>query len=215
MKPRMDAPAGIDPYLAPLICLEAPDGAPLGSVLVNERGELDVDATRPALYYAGGSVLVEGGERSQLSFVWFRDTRPPVAQGVRLTLDAEGFPLIVEVLTDRSGRRVMYLASELEDAALAASGARLAGDELEVALAGHFKDAPAPSGPYVYLARDSTDVVAVHCRCAALLANEIRETIEYQLLPLAALDGAWPRDGELDFEALGAAVQSLRLPSSF
>jgi hypothetical protein len=225
LKPRMDGPAEIDPYLAPLLWFEAPHGAPLGSARVNGQGELEIDVSRPTMYYARRWVRFDGRERLQLSFVWFRDTRPPVAQGVRLTFDGDGFPLITEVLTDSSGRRVVYVASELEDAAARDFGAPLAGrnhaieaaagGELEIALAGYFTAAPAPSGPYVYQARDSTDIATIHCRCSATQTDETREMIEYELVPFAALEGVWPPKGEPAFAAPDAPARTLRLPSSF
>jgi len=225
LKPRMDGPAELDPYLAPLIYLEAPHAAPLGSALVDGEGRLTVDASRPAVYWADRTVRLAERERRQLTFVWFRDVRSPRAQGVRLTFDGDGFPVITEVLADESGRRILYVTHGLEARAAEAFGDPLpgrsfavegaAGEEHGVVLAGSVGSAPQPLGPYVYQARDANDVVTTHCRCSPTQASEIREMIEYELVPLAALDGVWPAEGAPGFAPPDFPARNLRLPPGF
>lgn len=222
LKPRMDGPAELDPYLAPLIYLEAPHAAPLGSAFVDGEGRLNVDASRPAVYWADRIVRLAERERRQLTFVWFRDVHPPRAQGVRLTFDGDGFPVITEVLADDSGRRILYVTHGLEARAAEAFGDPLPGRSFAIegaedggVLAGSVGSAPRPLGPYVYQARDANDVTTIHCRCSPTQAGEIREMIEYELVPLEALDGVWPAEGDPGFAPPDSPARVLRLPPGF
>ena len=225
LKPLMDGSAKLDPYLAPLIYLESPHDAPLGVPRVDADGELTVDGSRPTVYYADRLVELEGRERRQITYVWFRETRAPRAQGVRLTFDHDGFPVITEVLDDESGHRILYVTRGLEDEAETSFGRPLPGrtfaienapdGEADVVLAGSISGAPAPMGPYVYQARDAYDITTVHCRCSPTQADDIREMIEYELLPLGMLAGVWPAEGQPDFAPPGFPARRLRLPPSF
>jgi len=233
LKPRMDGAADLDPYLAPLVYLEVPASdrasAPsLPGVPRLSSAVLELSTELPSVYFEDGVVTLGNAEHRQLSFVWFRapvGAERPRAQGLRITFDSSGFPAINEVLTDSSGLALVYVSDSLESAARAAFGEPPPGCEFAAergatvdgtaVVVRTLADAPAPMGPYLYQPTDSNDVTALHCRCDPTQADEIREVVEYELLPLALLDGLWPATGEPGFGAPDAVVERLRLPGSF
>jgi len=235
LKPRMEGAAELDPYLAPLVYLEVlpADGAPPsptlpGALCVSASGELTVAAETPTIYFHDGRARIGAADHRQLSFVWFRTPRGadrPSAQGLRITFDSSGFPAISEVLADSSGLSVHYVSDALEGAALEAFGAPLPGcvfavergdaDDERAVVAGTLSDAPAPMGPYAYQPSGTNDLSSLHCRCSPTQADEIREAIEYELVPLATLDGIWPGAGTPGFGPPDAAALRLRLPEDF
>ena len=228
VKPRMDVDAGIDPYLAPLLYLETPgDGARLpavpGRASVGRDGELAIDVSVPTVYFAEGPVDFRGAPSRQLSFVWFR-AHAPTPQGVRITLDERGHPALAEVLADTRGMRVVFASSDLEEAATRELGAAaserafaLEPPDAELVLAGLFEPGPMPMGPYVYLPLGTGDVASLLCRCEPSRSREVSGTIEYELTPLALLEGVWPPEGasdELPWGPPEAALAALDLPAA-
>lgn len=225
VKPRMDGDAELDPYLAPLVYLEADGdaaGGLPGAAVLDASGVLTADTTRPSVYFADEAVTLDGVTHRQLSFVWFRPgARHALPQGVRVTSDPGGQPAVIEVLDDSSGCRVVYTSERLAEDELASSAAdgapetpATSGAGPPLVVAGHFGVGPVPTGPYVYLAHDSNDVVAVHCRCEETQTNETRDLVEYELLPLQALEGLWP-DAADDGHGFGPpqrAFEGLRRP---
>jgi len=213
VKPRMEADAGLDPYLAPLLYLERNDDAGAvdqsdrdvpGTVSADRAGRLMVDVSQPAVYFA--DTLAEIGERPlrQITFVWFRqadDDADSQAQGLRVTFDEVQQPALIEVFADASGARVVFVSERLEAQAAEVYGA--AGPEQSyaverpgegtVVVAGTFGVGPIASGPIAYLPRDGVEVSQVHCRCEPSQVGDIDVTIDYELLPLGVLNGLWPR----------------------
>jgi subtilisin family serine protease len=233
IKPRMDQDVGLDPYLAPLLYLEQ-DGDPKpgrhapGTVSSERSDRLSVDVSRPAIYFADTLVEVGGHTLRQLTYVWFRmvgDHRDASAQGLRITCDEAEQPALIEVLTDGSGARVVFVSERLEAQAAEAFGAAAPGRSYvverpgknSVVVAGTFGVGPVASGPIAYLAPDGVEVSQVHCRCEPSQVGAIDATIDYELLPLDVLTGIWPRSEVLPdaggaFEPLDTAIASLRLP---
>lgn len=142
-------------------------------------------------------------EYSQYTYLWFygvtANERPsglPQVQGVRVTLDRKGFPVIWEVLSDSSGNRLIYVSTDLETKAKAQYGRPLPGRrysiERSVQEAPHtvvvrvLDDAATAMGPIVYVgATPMHDVSTVLCRCMPAQAKELVETDTYSVLPLA------------------------------
>jgi hypothetical protein len=117
-----------------------------------------------------------------------------------MTLDDEGFPVLVEVLNDSSGLRVVYVGRRLEEEAARDHGKPLPGrrfaiersleEQPRLVVAAVFEDGPEPSGPMVYLRAGSHDVDAVSCRCMPSRVEAIRDNLDYDLLPLETLAAA-------------------------
>jgi hypothetical protein len=213
-KPRMDDETELDPYLAPLIYVEAPGGA-APSAARFEGGAPSVDPELPTVYWAEDVAVHGEGEHRRLAFVWFPSSGTPALQGVRTTFDADGFPAVYEVLSDTSGLDVLFVAKGLEERAASHFGEPLDGRRFAVegtgghaVVAGVLTDAPAPMGPYVYQAARAGDVVALACRCSPTQVDELREMREYELVPLQDLE-AFGRADEL------FAGSRLRLPPGF
>ena len=230
LKPHMEGPAGIDPFLAPVFYLDAAEfeaiGMP-GAASLDSNGQLVIDPSRPTVYYTE-EVAQEWGGRRQLSYVWLRsqgEAGPVSAQGLRISLDPDGQPALVEVLKDSSGFRVLFASERLEAAAVEAYGGAHGGrsyalereheGEPRVVLAAVFGLGSMPTGPIVYLAQDTPDVMHVHCRCEASQVQDIRGTLEYELVPLTELDAVWSPaavPSEREWGPPGAVVTALRVP---
>jgi hypothetical protein len=221
LKPEMETDAGLDPYLAPLFHRElaGPDDPThpadlCGRVERDADGLLRVDPSRPAVYFERGTARVAGVKREVLAFLWFHAAELPgelAPQGVRVTLDPDGLPATFEVLRDSTGLDVVYVTRRVEDAARERFGAPLAGRELAVeraldaaprtVVAGVSETGPMMLGPYLYLGRGATDVLALHCRCEPARSETVRGNVEYALVPVAELDAlgverpAWPAAG--------------------
>lgn len=115
-----------------------------------------------------------------------------VAQGLHLTLGADGFPLAYEVLADSSGARLFFVDATLEEQAAAAFGAPLDGRRYavergldvtpEVVVGGLFEPGSTPLGPFVYLWEATHDVNTVLCRCMAPRVFDIVDSVAYPLV---------------------------------
>ena len=141
-------------------------------------------------------------------------------QGVRITLDASGEPVLWEVLRDRSGLKVVYASRRLEEAALREFGPPAAGrrhalerpvrEAPDLRVARVIEDGPMPMGPLVHVRRDGGDIATLVCRCMPPLVRDLTGQAEYELLPREALGAkACP-----DFEAAPPGLW-LRLPAAF
>jgi hypothetical protein len=152
------------------------------------------------VYYATQTTTLHDEPHEQIAFVWPNpaDSGKHGLQGVRMTLDWEGYPIIWEVLHDPSGLRVLYVSRSLEDAAAGHFGPPLPGRRFSVersvdetpgvVVARVLDDGPAPMGPWVYLLDDAHTVTTLLCRCMPSQANDFAETGEYALRPMAELE---------------------------
>jgi hypothetical protein len=218
LKPAMESDADLDPYQAPLFYRElASDDEPthppglFGRVGREADGLLRVDFERPAVYFERSTAHVGGAERARLAFAWFHAgpmPGEPVGQGVRVTLGADGLPTAYEVLRDSSGLDVLFAALPLEKAVSEQLGGPLAGRAFAVeraldaapgvVVAGLAETGQMALGPFLYLGRESTDVLGLHCRCEPSRVDAVRASVEYELVPLAELRAlgveppAWP-----------------------
>ncbi|NOX53948.1 MAG: hypothetical protein GXP27_05810 [Planctomycetes bacterium] len=204
-KPRRGDPIDFNYYLSPLICQEIVDKSAgrerfFGTVVRDGSNRFHVERGRPTVYAELRKVTVRGVQRDQLLFVWCYGVSARgrlKAQGLRVTLDREGYPVIMEVLVDSSGLRLVFVSSRLENAAARQFGRALRGCRYAVErppeehpnrlVVRAIDDGPAPMGPYVYLDAASRDVVNLRCRCASLQVQQFRKSVAYRFLPLSDL----------------------------
>jgi len=168
----------------------------IGAVSRDARGDLVVDPSRPTVYFETTTTRIAGREHRRWSYLWWYAAsaeRTTIAgfQGLRMTLDEAGYPLLWEVLSDRSGARVLFVSVEFESVATEAFSAP------DIVVAGSLESGPLPMGPFAYLDGRSKDIVTVICRCMPSQVGEIDGSDYYRLAPLGSLreielDPPWP-----------------------
>ncbi len=239
-------PAGsvsdLDAYAAPLILQEVQPAGRIGRVRVDENGRPAVEAGRPTVYYGRSRCTLEGREYEQLSFLWFYaqsiepapSSNVPV-QGIRITLDSEGLPLLWETMANDQPRRVIFASARLETLARQQYGPPLPGrlHSLETAVASDalasdalasdgvasdavasepgaivarvLEDGPLPMGPIVHLLRDGT-IGTLTCRCMPSQVDDFVETLPYDLAPIQELADLGLHDLDSIMDHQSAAV---------
>jgi hypothetical protein len=232
--------------LAPLI-LQQVSVAPEPPSLLDRFGTLSVsngapvlDQSRPTIYWGSDTVQVNRRPHARFFYVWCYSPGPQAAllmQGIRITLNSDGQPVIWEVLADGSGAKVLFVSQNLEAAALAEFGKLLprrryaiernAEAAPEVIVARVIDDGPIPRGPIVYLSAGSRPVSTLICRCMPAQARKLLATSTYDLVPfqeastnslimqarvmLGERAGFWPGD-----DTGGKGLEAcLRLPKVF
>ncbi|HWI56272.1 MAG TPA: hypothetical protein VNZ22_03515 [Bacillota bacterium] len=159
------------------------------------------DASQPTLYTELDTVQIQGSIHPRLTYLWCYATSEPqrgevALQGIRLTLNSAGQPVVWEVLTDESGKELIFVAESLEAAARAEHGQPLPGRryvierELEeapkVVVARVIDDGPMSMGPMVYLRAGTHSVNTVICRCMPAQAKTVAAARTYHLSPAQA-----------------------------
>jgi len=213
-KPREGPMAGVKGELAPLLVQNAPEETAksahirFGAVEPGPNGTIQVDPARPVIYVDTTRVTLAGLEYEQLVYLWCyapdaesRSPFPVIAQGIRITLDASGFPLIWEVLRNDTPKDAVFVSALLEEAAGRAFGPPLPDRRFSVerslsetpytVVARVLDDGPVPMGPYVYLTfpaggrgRTPYAVSTVLCRCMASQVEQFVDTVYYDLQPM-------------------------------
>ncbi len=216
-KPAASA-SDLDSYAAPLILQEVQPAGRIGRMHVDNNGRPAVEAGTPTVYYGRSPCTLDGREYEQLIFLWFyaqtvgsaSSSGVPV-QGIRITLDSEGLPLIWETMANDQPTRVIFASRRLETLARQQYGPPLPGrrHSLETAVAIDvvasdgvasdavarepgaivarvLEDGPLPMGPIVHLLRDGT-VGTLICRCMPSQADNFVETLPYDLAPIQEL----------------------------
>ncbi len=230
---------GLAELLAPLIMLqtEAGDG----------RGK---ESVRPTLFWDSDTITVHGRPHARFSYVWFYagtrntprafamspipqyggDGREP--QGVRITLNSAGLPVIWEILADPSGAQLIFVARSVETAAAAEFGAPLASRRYsveagltnapDVIVPRLIEDSAAALGPILYLAAPDHNVSTLLCRCMPAQAKQLGTTTVYSLAPLAQISSRiermqdkLPEWSRARFPARETVEKLLRLPTTF
>lgn len=185
------------------------------------------------VFYQTTQTRLNGLPLEQITFLWMwpaalrTDDAVLPAQGIRMTLDPEGRPLLWEVLADSSGVRPVFVSQRLEARAVeefgpAGNGRRYAVEtsatpELPVVVARIIEDSPVTMGPIAYLRAGNRDVVTVNCRCMPAQARELAGMAEYRLRPLPprpphALRQLLRQAGEWN---TAAVAKAMRLPQTF
>ncbi len=201
----------------------------MAPLLLRERLEVSGGADWvevPSLHFSEGSETLHGRSYTQWTYRWRLDLAPDGTvgsspwQGIRITLNTAGDPVIWEVLRDSSRASLVFVARSLEAAAFREFGSVLPGrrfaiergltDARDVVVARVIEDGPVPMGPILHLRAATGDISTLICRCMPPQVKELAGQGEYELLP-ASSDGL---DGEESF--VPARVGSgLRLPSAF
>ncbi len=152
------------------------------------------------IYVGEATALVGDDAFEQRIYVWlYGDGEKPdrlAAQGIRMTLDDDGFPFIWEVLADTGGRRVVYVTQWLEDKAARQFSQPLpkrrfaiepSANETDVVVARALDGGPMPMGPWVYLERESRNVTTLLCRCSNSQIGGIERSEYYEMVPIERL----------------------------
>ncbi|HEV2208809.1 MAG TPA: hypothetical protein VG167_08530 [Verrucomicrobiae bacterium] len=247
-KPRETNVTDLEFKLAPLVLQEvAPRDNSQGKqedqfgALDFEKGRPALDRSKPTIYVMVEPVQIQRTSYLQLTYFWFYALKRPTSQralpvqGVRITLNSAGAPVVWEVLADSSGPELIFVADSLERASAAEFGLPLPGrkfaieqrvaKEPRVVVARVISDGPLPMGPIIYLSRATHRVATLVCRCMPAQAGQTRRSCTYDLIPLnpsaagllaqvrtslQTTTAFWPGDsgGAQPLE------QSLRLPSA-
>jgi len=235
--------------LAPLILQEVnaapePQARPdrFGTLSLT-NGMLTLDRSRPAIYWQADTVRLKVKEHVRFAYVWCYSAGASgqgkaglALQGLRITLNSAGQPVIWEALADNSGAELIFVSQSLEAAALAEFGKPLPGRRYaiergvkevpNVVVARVIDDGPVAMGPFVYLSAGTRSVSTLICRCMPAQAKKLLAASAYDLLPFQAeaqlrltqvkvlgkeRTAFWPGDGRSDQQL----EHCLRLPSAF
>jgi hypothetical protein len=176
--------------LAPLFIIEANDAL--------ATADLPLPPARPQVFFKPGHITLNGRRHEQMTYWWtypknsraWREALP--AQGVRITLNAAGQPVVWETLADTSGGQVIFIAQSLEAQAVQQFGVPLEGrrfaierpraDAPNVVVARVIEDGPVTMGPIVYLRAGTREVTTVICRCMEAQVRELAGQQEYDLV---------------------------------
>ena len=174
-----------------------------------------LDRSRPAIYWQSDTVQLKGKAHARFSYVWCYSPGPQGSergqstnnvspgrpesglplQGIRITLNSAGQPVIWEVLADSSGAELIFVSQNLEAAAVAEFGKPLPGrryaiersvDEApNVIVARVIDDGPVAMGPIVYLSAGTRAVSTLICRCMPAQAKRLlaHERLRFVALP--------------------------------
>lgn len=192
----------------------------LAPLLLQEVGGANSVAVPTAVYFETGRTSLHGKTHAQVTYLWDVGVAPvrrkttPGKQGIRLTLDARGLPVIWEVLNDPSGAQIIFVAQSLEAGAAKSYGAVLPGRRFAVEpdlaaapdsiVARVIEDGPAVMGPLVHLGA-AGEVTTLICRCMTAQTRAVQRTGYYELRPL-------PKGRQIAPAKLDSA---LRLPPDF
>jgi hypothetical protein len=160
-----------------------------------------VEPAQPTLYASVDTVeLTPGSSHPRFTYLWCYPGEAharlawPELQGLRVVLNAQGHPVIWQILADSTGTQLFFVSQSLETAAAASHGKVLQGRRYaiersiaevpNVVVARVLEDGPVPMGPIVYL-QANRDVSTVICRCMPAQARRVAEARTYELLPFA------------------------------
>lgn len=217
-KPRASSLGPAIDALAPLLVQKLPAQAQhddvhsvqFGAVLNDRAGGLLVDPSLPTLYARYQPADSASGAWAWVVFVWGYPAPEPTAgvvfRGLKMTLDAEGYPVVYEPwggLADSS--RVpgtvqpLFVDRSVETAAAARFGPPLPGRRfsieptLELApdlfVVQLLDRGPIPMGPYVYLDYPRSMASTVLCRCSPSQVDRFKVERWYDLRDLRELNG--------------------------
>lgn len=160
------------------------------------------DSLLTPLYLLEGHVEVQGRILEQATFFWryppslATDSKLLPAQGVRITHNSAGLPVIWEVLADSSGAELIFVSQNLEAAANAEFGPPLPGRRFAVerelaeaptvVVARVLSDSPVAMGPIVYLNTGTRDVGTLICRCMEAQARNLTGEGTYEVTVVTA-----------------------------
>ncbi|HVM51477.1 MAG TPA: hypothetical protein VMU04_25825 [Candidatus Acidoferrum sp.] len=155
----------------------------------------------PTVFYSADSVELNRHPHARFAYAWCYPSGAPgvkalalPTQGVRLTLNSHGQPVLWEVLADTSGLRLIFVSRSLEDAAAAEFGSPLPGRRYAierslqqtpgVVVPRVIEDGPTAMGPILHLSQGTRDVSTLICRCMPAQAKRLLGTRVFDLVPL-------------------------------
>jgi len=202
-------------------------GFRLAPLLVQEIVGPASAATQPILFFDEGKVVLNDQPHDQITFTW-QPPAPPkvtidqiVTQGVRITLNSSGLPVIWEIMNDVSGAELIFVSQTIEAAALKAFGPPLAGrrfaieQSLQTApntiVARVIEDGPVAMGPIIHLNAGPHNVSTLICRCMTPQVKNLLATETYELRP--AVPKSRLNFGKSNEHAAARLTRSLRLPA--
>jgi hypothetical protein len=155
-----------------------------------------LDLSRPTIYFYTDAIQIKDKTHARFAYFWCSgdprlSTYATGVQGVRLTLDSSGRPVIWEILRDPSGLDVIFIAESVDAAARAQFGPPVPGRKYAVerspseaaktVVARVVDDGPMPMGPILYLADDVQTLATLICRCMPAQATTLLKTATYEL----------------------------------
>jgi hypothetical protein len=178
-----------------------------------------VESEQPVVYVTGSTETIHGLPHDQAVYIWFYLSRlPPDREhagnsfagaagfgesdevqwrGVRVTMDAHGFPLVLEPLSSCHEAKVLFVSAGLEWAAMEEYGPPLPGRRFGIErstaeapstlIARTFEDGPVPMGPYVYLTGSGRAISTLLCRCSPSQVLQFVGSDYYELRPMPSL----------------------------
>jgi len=179
--------------------------APLIILQIADTGAADLPAA-PDVYHHAGEVMLRGRAHASRTYLW-RQGGGNNSRALRMTLGDDGYPLVYEILGHPSGGLLLFVASNVEEAAVAEFGPPLPGRQFSVErdtgetpgviVGGLVEPGATPMGPFVYLWSDG-EVDTVICRCMPSMVDRIDDTVPYALAPTPAADVEGLRPERLD-----------------
>ena len=182
----------------------------------------------PQVFFRSGKVTLNRKPHAQITYCWFYPTENStnrnalMQQGVRVTLDSAGRPVIWEVLADTSSARLIFVSQEVEAAAMKEFGRPLSRRRLvversveetpNVVVGRVVDDGPEPMGPIMYLRAGTRDTSTIICRCMDSQAKAVVEMRYYQLTPAVGRNADLIKATAFGTNDLG---HWLRLPHDF
>lgn len=207
--------------LAPIVIQPLPESAEPSAALA----ELTTALGMPVVSAHSNVTTLAGKSVPQFTYWWTYAQATPAGppgssqQGIRITLNSAGAPVIWEVLGDSSGADVIYVAQSVEVLARAEFGSPQPERKFSVeqsliaaprtVVANVIDDGPALMGPIVYLEAASRNVSAVICRCMPSQFQELSGQRDYLLQLKPA-----PTGGATNFPSASLETR-LRLPKTF
>jgi hypothetical protein len=232
-KPVPREPADLAWTLAPLIIQEASQARGSGSAFAQPNLQppaVPVETHPSTVYFDSDAIPVRERFHPRFSYWWSGPNSSDSGldsskvQGVRLTLDSTGAPVIWEILTDPSGMDVVFVTQSLEQAAQKHFGAPLPGRRFSIeaawsnapttVVARVIDDGPVPMGPIVYLSGDGRTISTLICRCMPAQASNLMAASFYQLVP-QSLPRNGPSAGAIRPGYDAPLERRLRLPTDF
>jgi hypothetical protein len=208
--------------LSPILIQPLPAAADPNATLA----ELTTALGMPVVSAYSNLITLGGESVPQFTYWWtYAPTHSAPApgssqQGVRITLNSAGAPVIWEVLDDSTGADVIYVAQSVEMLARAEFGTpkpdrKFAVEQSLIAtprtvVANVIDDGPALMGPIVYLeVAAPRNVSALICRCMPAQFQELAGQRDYLLQLKPAVSG-----GATNFPSV-SLEKRLRLPKTF
>ena len=199
--------AGLASNLAPLLFLEDTLERTNFAVYPDRPGSLAsgssrrLDMSRTTVYYSTSTLSAGGLAFAQLTYEWwypFMDKKgKPLTrlkwQGIRMTLNSHGHPVIWEVLNESQHRQVIFVARSLEEKAKSQFTNACPSRQFVVeqpteitprtVVARIVEDGPVPMGPAAYVEQGTRDIAAILCRCMPPESTNVLTTSSYTLAP--------------------------------